>query len=160
MSAPPLCRPLILSSELNNGVSMGNILYSRAHLVNMASKTYKCGAPSCGLTQTYNSTQVGLHCPRCGWMMSEDFGGCFIATAAYGNELDSRIDVLRTWREVGLRKNMMGRAFIRIYYSISPPVANIISKSNFLRFVVRTIIYPLVWFFERKYSRKFGSSID
>ena len=119
----------------------------------MASHTYKCGRPSCGLTQTYNSRKVALKCPSCGWPMSEDHGGCFIATAAYGNEFYSRIDILRTWRDMGLRKSIIGRKFIHIYYSISPPVAKIISKSNFLRFITRTILYPFVWYFESKYSR-------
>ncbi|MEK6726607.1 MAG: CFI-box-CTERM domain-containing protein [Deltaproteobacteria bacterium] len=50
-------------------------------------------------------------------------GGCFIATVAYGSYLDPHVEVLREFRDNYLITNAPGRAFIEIYYQISPPIA-------------------------------------
>ena len=69
---------------------------------------------------------------------------CFIATAAYGTPMAHEIDLLRNWRDCYLSKRRVGRRFIDIYYRVSPPIANIISKSNLLRRIVRIGLRPLV----------------
>lgn len=71
-------------------------------------------------------------------------GGCFIATAAYGTELADEISVLRRWRDTVLLRNVPGRLFVRLYYSLSPPIARAISRSGIARSTVRALLKPLV----------------
>ena len=71
--------------------------------------------------------------------------GCFIATAAYGTPLASEVRILSRFRDRHLLTNGPGRKFVRCYYRISPVIAGIISKSRFLRFMVRTGLRPLVF---------------
>ena len=78
--------------------------------------------------------------------------GCFIATAAYGTPFSYEIDVLRNWRDDFLQASSPGRAFIKAYYSLSPPVANNISESEGKRKIVRTALGPIVKILKDKYS--------
>ncbi len=73
-------------------------------------------------------------------------GGCFIATAAYGTPSAAEIDVLREFRDAVLLESALGSRFVDIYYRLSPPVADLISGSSFLRTVVRELLVdPAVW---------------
>jgi hypothetical protein len=72
-------------------------------------------------------------------------GFCFIATAAYGTETASQLDVLRDFRDQVLLKNALGSRFVETYYRLSPPVAAFIAKNDFLRAIVREVfIDPVV----------------
>jgi len=72
-------------------------------------------------------------------------GLCFIATAAYGTETASQLDILRDFRDQVLLKSALGLRFVEAYYRISPPVADFIAKNDFLRAVVREILIdPMV----------------
>ncbi|MGB7001955.1 MAG: CFI-box-CTERM domain-containing protein [Halobacteriota archaeon] len=72
--------------------------------------------------------------------------GCFIATAAYGTPLHEDIDVLRDFRDVYLMTNQIGRAFTDIYYTTSPPIADVIRDNDGLRTIVRKgLVEPLVY---------------
>jgi hypothetical protein len=66
-------------------------------------------------------------------------GYCFIATAAYGTETASQLDILRDFRDQVLLKSALGSRFVEAYYRISPPVADFIAKNDFLRAVVREL---------------------
>jgi hypothetical protein len=70
---------------------------------------------------------------------------CFIATAAYGTETASQLDILRDFRDQVLLKNALGSRFVVAYYRLSPPVADFIGKNDFLRAVVReALVDPVV----------------
>jgi hypothetical protein len=72
--------------------------------------------------------------------------GCFIATAAYGTSLHEDIDVLRDFRDEYLMTNQIGRAFTELYYSTSPPIADVIRDNEGLRTIVRKgLVEPLVY---------------
>jgi len=72
-------------------------------------------------------------------------GGCFIATAAYGSYLDPHIKILKNFRDRYLLTNIPGRAFVKFYYNISPPIATFISKHETLKPVSRWAITPVVY---------------
>ena len=71
--------------------------------------------------------------------------GCFISTAAYGSPLAAEVRVLRAFRDQYLMTNAPGRAFVRIYYRHSPPLAAIISRNESLRAVSRMVLTPAVY---------------
>ena len=83
--------------------------------------------------------------PACGYYDSGDSDSdCFIATAAYGSLLDPHVATLRQFRDRHLERTALGRAFIRFYYRHSPPVAAVIAEHEWLRFIVRMLLTPLV----------------
>lgn len=67
-------------------------------------------------------------------------GYCFIATAAYGTETASQLNILRDFRDQVLLENALGSRFVEVYYKLSPPVADFIAKSDFLRAIVREVL--------------------
>jgi hypothetical protein len=72
---------------------------------------------------------------------------CFIATAALGSPLAPEVKTLQTFRDNVLRKYYVGRKFITLYESVSPPFARIIARNNVLRYLTRfLIVYPATWF--------------
>jgi len=85
-------------------------------------------------------------------MESSSSSDCFIATAAYGTPFDPKIDVLRNWRDDSLRHFTFGRLFIRFYYFASPPIANIVAKSELLRWFVRRLISPAIFLLKPRHG--------
>jgi len=71
-------------------------------------------------------------------------GGCFIATAAYGSVMEQHVKILRDFRDRFLIHNFVGKGFIRLYYTYSPPMADFISKHDSLRAMVRISLLPVV----------------
>jgi len=75
----------------------------------------------------------------------EKEGGCFIATAAFGSQDAFEVEFLRNFRDEVLLLNPLGRVFVKVYYYISPPIANLISKHKLLRKATRVFfIEPIV----------------
>jgi hypothetical protein len=66
--------------------------------------------------------------------------GCFIATAAYGTETAGQLDILRDFRDQVLLENALGSRFVAAYYRVSPPLADFIARSDFLRAIVREVL--------------------
>lgn len=67
-------------------------------------------------------------------------GGCFVATAVYGNEGHFNLIILRSFRDNFLRQYSMGRAFIAFYYEHGPKLANKVKES----IILKAIFTPLV----------------
>jgi len=69
---------------------------------------------------------------------------CYIATAVYGSYDAPEVIVLRRFRDEVLSKSLFGRAFIRTYYAISPPVAKRLENAGRLNRMVRRILDTVV----------------
>lgn len=77
------------------------------------------------------------------FIMGEE--GCFIATACYGDYNAKEVLVLRQFRDEKLLKTSFGKLFVQLYYFVSPSLAAIISKSNFLRkFIRKYFLQPII----------------
>lgn len=70
--------------------------------------------------------------------------GCFIATAAYGSQYVAPVTWLREFRDAYLLTNAPGSAFVKFYYSVSPPIADFIRDHESLKLIVRIALIPLV----------------
>ena len=56
--------------------------------------------------------------------------GCYIATAVYGSYDCPEVWVLRRYRDSVLSSNPLGRAFIKLYYAVSPTVVKLFGGSK------------------------------
>lgn len=68
---------------------------------------------------------------------------CFVATASYGHD-SGEVGLLCNFRDQVLMKNELGKAFVKAYYTVSPPLAKMIENSEPLKAAVRTALKPLV----------------
>ncbi len=68
---------------------------------------------------------------------------CFIATAAYGSPDDSHVLILRQFRDTYLKSSSLGRKLVTTYYTISPPLAQLISGSPTAQRAISLAITPV-----------------
>ena len=80
-------------------------------------------------------------------------GDCFIATAAYGTSMVEEINILRRWRDESLLNHSIGIKLVNIYYKISPSIAKNIQKSEYKRFLIRTILTPFIRILHKRNRR-------
>jgi hypothetical protein len=113
-----------------------------------SSPTWSCN--KCGTHNPYTKTD-----PYVKTVFSlNKTGGCFIATACYGTDTAPDVLTLRTFRDSVLLSSKTGRAFVKIYYLLSPPIAKIIASHNLLRSLVRQFfIQPIASFCRSKMKK-------
>lgn len=145
----------------------------------MPSETFYCPHCQNQLTKTAQQYVLGLNtysiglgqlpkytvCPACGSeidlpkMIKGEYdnkagsksGGCFIATACYGNYDAPEVLVLRQLRDDKLLTTFSGKIFVKFYYSVSPFFAVLISKSYILKKLVRQyFLKPVVTILQRQ----------
>ncbi len=66
--------------------------------------------------------------------------GCYIATAVYGSYECDEVFALRKFRDETLSKTIFGRAFIKIYYKISPSLAKCLPYDSKVSIFIRRIL--------------------
>lgn len=66
--------------------------------------------------------------------------GCYIATCVYGSYDCPQVCVLRRFRDNYLEQSAFGHAFVRLYYAVSPKLAELFGKNRALRRVGRKIL--------------------
>lgn len=76
--------------------------------------------------------------------------GCYIATAVYGSYDASEVLVLREFRDTILKKNSIGRLFIKIYYAISPSIAQRLKNHTMTNSVTKKLLNRFVSFLEKR----------
>lgn len=69
---------------------------------------------------------------------------CFISTAAFGSQDAPEVEIFRKFRNQFLLKNILGKLFVKTYYQVSPPLADIISGNEYLKASTRVLLYPLL----------------
>ena len=79
---------------------------------------------------------------------TEEGGGCFIATAAYGSVMATEVQQLRELRDNQLLNTEYGTAFMGtfndIYYSFSPIIADMERESPIFKEIVKITITPML----------------
>ncbi len=68
---------------------------------------------------------------------------CFIATAAYSVNAPE-VKILRRYRDEAMTTRAAGRAFVWVYYLVSPSIADWVSRSSRRRQIARSLIRPIV----------------
>lgn len=59
--------------------------------------------------------------------------GCYVATCVYGSYDCPEVWVLRRYRDYVLEESILGRAFISVYYFISPYAVKLFGRNNTVR---------------------------
>lgn len=70
--------------------------------------------------------------------------GCYVATCVYGSYDCPQVWTLRRFRDDTLGKNAFGRAFIRLYYAVSPAVVRWFGNTGWFRRLWRDVLDRLV----------------
>jgi hypothetical protein len=70
--------------------------------------------------------------------------GCYIATMAYGNYDHPQVIALRNFRDEFLKKSVLGRRFIRLYYKYSPALVEKLRDKPKTNKMIRTLLDQLI----------------
>lgn len=70
--------------------------------------------------------------------------GCFIATAAFGHYDEKNVMLLRHFRDEALLGHPLGEKLVALYYRYSPPLAEKIAQSPFLRMTAAILLMPFI----------------
>lgn len=91
-------------------------------------------------------------------------GGCLIATAAFGSELEPQIQSMRELRDGTVMSTSSGAAFMSgfnaVYYSFSPAVADLEREHPAFRDAVRAFITPMISSLSILGAAEAGSDLD
>ena len=80
------------------------------------------------------------------WLRKKAAGACYIATAVYGGYDKPEVMALRHFRDDVLMKSALGRAFVRAYYAISPPLAKRLKAGSAITRFIRKLLDKIVSF--------------
>ena len=67
-------------------------------------------------------------------------GACYIATCVYGDYNSPKVAVLRRFRDITLSRTWYGRAFIRMYYTISPKLVELFGNYSWFHSIFKKIL--------------------
>ncbi len=70
---------------------------------------------------------------------------CFIATAAYGSDMEPDVLLLRKFRDEKLLATETGKDLVEAYYALSPPIADAIREHESLRAITRALLRPVIY---------------
>lgn len=70
---------------------------------------------------------------------------CYIGTIISGTPAERHLKTLRDFRDKYLLTNGPGRMFVKVYYRISPSLAELVRQSEFARLAGRMILIPVIY---------------
>lgn len=76
--------------------------------------------------------------------------GCYIATCVYGSYDCPQVWLLRRFRDRILKRSRWGRAFIRLYYTVSPMLVEVFGHRGWFRGFFRLLLDGLTVHLKRK----------
>lgn len=76
--------------------------------------------------------------------------GCYVATCIYGSYNCPQVWRLRRYRDSYLRKSILGKTFIRIYYAISPLLVKLFGNKNWFKIPIKKILDKMIIELSRK----------
>ena len=85
----------------------------------------------------------------------EKSGGCYIATAVYGDYSAPEVVSFRKYRDKVLLNRFVGRLFVRTYYAIGPLLVKIFDKNEFIKQQMKKFLDWLL----PKVKRKLNSNL-
>ena len=139
----PKCKTHITNAEFSCDNCGGNIK-GKFYTINRVTSRY-LGCDTCA---EHFVRKIKCTNPDCGITINESFikpkGGCFIATAVYGDYDASEVKTLRGFRDDHLQKSVIGRAVVRMYYKVSPPIANSLIRHPRATYMVRKVLDRIV----------------
>lgn len=108
-------------------------------------KCPSCGAllsgvkcQNCGYTASKSVFINNNHrCPKCGSLVQ---GGCFVATAVFGDYNCPEVLKLRSFRDRFLVNSSLGRKFIDFYYKNGPSWAKSVKEKLFIKNLIRLLL--------------------
>lgn len=117
----------------------------------------RINCPNCGKKIvprmiTYRGSPTKSVCPYCATTVKK-FSGCFIATAVYGDPSCYQVRELRAFRDNTLLNNFFGVVFVKLYYKISPKIAEWLVAKPGLSKQIRTLLDIAVKQITRHYAR-------
>ncbi len=78
----------------------------------------------------FENCSIDLHVIKKG---AKSKKGCYVATAVYGSYDCPQVWTLRRYRDYTLSKTWYGRAFIHLYYAVSPKLVKWFGKTNWFK---------------------------
>ena len=103
-----------------------------------------CGKKMVPRIISYRGQPSKSVCPYCAGTY-KDFGGCFIATAVYGDYFAPEVTILRRFRDEILSPFSLGRKLIHYYYKASPPIARTLSSQPLMAHLIKGALTALVF---------------
>ena len=79
-----------------------------------------------------------------GGNVGSDKKGCYVATAVYGSYNCPSVWTLRRYRDFTLSQSIAGRAFIKLYYTVSPRLVTRFADTTWFNSIVRIPLDRLV----------------
>jgi hypothetical protein len=85
---------------------------------------------------------------------------CFIATACYGSAFAPEVIALQRFRDQGLMRTAAGERLVRLYYRVSPPLAEWLKRHRWTCRLVRVVaIAPMAALSARRYPSESDRAI-
>lgn len=137
----------VLSSPQVTGLENGSAYFFRAATIdeagNISSFSPGAGGGDC---TCYESTSLTCHfaVPSKVLGLAADEFDCFIASAIYDSPLAPEVQTLRKFRNKILKSNMLGRFFIKQYYTFSPNIAHWLNGHKYIKQNFKYLFWPIV----------------
>lgn len=130
--APPNASPMPAATWTSSNPRIVKVMSVGSYCCTLRSLNEGTALITCALegTDIVKTMQVTVKKPR----------GCYVATAVYGSYDCPQVWVLRRYRDQFLAERRFGRAFIRVYYALSPTAVKLFGKTKWFNRLWRGVL--------------------